>query len=92
VVKMDIIIDHNKLKREVYGFYFQNEFHIYFDSYRLEERKTLRHKFVMIRKWNRIDDRQNDIKLEEIIFDENIKQKVREQLLKQINIELWKDR
>ena len=46
----------------------------------------------MIRKWNRIDDRQNDIKLEEIIFDENIKQKVREQLLKQINIELWKDR
>ncbi len=87
---MEIIIDHNKLKREVYIFWFCNEFHIYFDSYQLQVRQTSRHKFITIKQWYRIDDRGNNINFNEIIFDESIKQKVREQLLKQINIEVWK--
>lgn len=89
---MDIIIDHGPLKREVYTFWFANEFHIYFDRYRLEAKETTRHKFKTIKNWERIDGRNNNIQLSEIKFDDEIKQRAKDQLMKQVQIGLWPER
>ena len=72
---MELIRKYNDLKQEVYRFWLKDldYFYLVLDSYWLEERKNKRCKFKVIRQYNRIDDRNNTIKLEEIVFDDEIK-------------------
>jgi hypothetical protein len=89
---MEIIVDHGSLEREVYTFWLANEYHLWLDSYKYERRETTRHKFKVMKIWNRLEDRHANIKLGEFKFDDSIKQKAKEQLMAQIKVELWEGR
>jgi hypothetical protein len=88
---MDIIINSDPLVREVYTFWFANEYHLWLDVYRYEIRETTRHKFKTIKIWSRLGVRDSNIKLGDFKFDDDIKNIAKDQLLKQIKVGLWED-
>ncbi len=79
---VEVIIKHNKLKREVYSFYLENQYHLWLDEYKLENRKTTRHKWIAQITYNRLDFRYSNILEKEVLLTDEIKQKAKNNLIK----------
>ncbi len=83
---MELIIKHNDLKQEIYRFWLRDETKLVLDSYYIQEKKTSRHKFQTIKQYNRLDQRGNTLKLNDVPFNDNIKQLAKNKLLNSINV------
>jgi len=85
---MELIIKHNDFKQTVYRFWLKDEIKLLLDSYWLQERKTKRHKFITVKQYNRILQRNNTIKLSDIPFNDEIKRAAKNQLFSQISVDI----
>jgi len=82
-----IIDDFNKVQ---YGFYFDDrKMIIYLDKYIILYRETKRHGWKISKQYERLDQRHNTIKLEDIPFDDNIKTKAKQIFVDQITVDIW---
>ena len=90
--QIEVIINYSPIKREIFGFYFGDEFHLWLDSYSLELRKTPRHKFRSIENYDRLDSRDSTLREDQVILSDEIKEKAKQQLLSQIRIQKWSER
>jgi len=91
---MEIILqkEGDKLNREVYTFYFQNEFHLVLDRYSLETRPTPRHKFQIVKSYSRLDNRNyKAIKEEDVVLNDVIIELAKKQLYNQVRVHKWND-
>ena len=89
---IEVIIDHNKLEREVYHFYLGNEYILWLDYYAFQKRLTSRHNFKNEKIYYRLEPRLSDLKENEVNLTEEIKLKVLNQLLSQIKIQKWSEK
>lgn len=79
------------LKREVYYFYLENEYYLWLDYYAIQSRLTTRHKWVNEKVYNRLESRNSQLKEEDVILTETIKEKAIKQLLSQIKVQKWSE-
>lgn len=87
-----VIINHSKLKREVYDFWLQNQYHLILDGYRLELRESSRHKFRATEEYSRLDNRYKTLKEEQVILFPEIIELAKKQLFEQIKVHKWNDK
>lgn len=84
-----------KLKREYYRFYLENEYHLWLDDYEFQTRQTTRHKWIAEKGYSRLEPRRYyPIKLSEaeVPLTDAIKDEVKKVLLSQLKIEKWSER
>ena len=83
---IEIVIPINDLTREVYRFYIHSDFSInaVLDTYYFEQRKSTRHKFVITKRYSRLDRRGE--KMEYPVIPDVVRAKVREKILENIKI------
>ena len=92
--RITIIIEHSKLKREVYNFWLRDAKHAYLDEYNLELRKSPRHKFVATKHYSRLEVgsyRSSTLKEEQVILSDEIKEMVKQKLIEQLKVLKWND-
>ena len=89
---IEIIINHSPLKREIYTFWLQDCHHIWLDSYRLELRKTVRHKFKLEEYYDRLDNRNSNLTENQVILFDEIKEQAKFRLISQIKVQKWSER
>ena len=95
MIELIIPIANSKNQRHYYRFYLENEYHLWLDEYEYQVRKTSHSKWIVEKGYSRLDSRRYySEKLEEInvILNDHVKEKVREIVLKQLQIQKWSER
>ena len=89
---VEIILNKNKLEREVYTFWLENEYWLWLDNYTYEVKLTPRHKFKIKRSYYRLEPRDSTLKEEEVVFNDELKQMALNKLISQIKVKKWSER
>lgn len=92
--RIEVIIKHSELKREVYRFYLEDAFHLWLDSYWLELRETTRQKFrITDEYYDRLNYRSNSkLTVDQVILLPEIIELAKKQLINQIKVAKWSKR
>jgi hypothetical protein len=91
-MQLVITIQENEksLSRRVYEFWYQNTEHtLYLDRYSEDLRETTRHKFLPIRHYIRLDRQTSNMRLEDIVIDEEIKKLAIEKFIDTLQVKKW---
>ena len=86
----------NNLRREVYRFYVENEYHIWLDEYAIQTRITTRHKWQSIKQYSRLINR--DIYGDKILHEQDVPlhdgiiRTVKDKLVEELQVKKWSER
>ena len=94
---MIITHDIDALTREDYYFYLFTDYGytspiLYIDKYILYKRESIKHKFKVDSKYDRLDSRHNSIKVEDVPFNEALVEEVKLKFLEGLKVLKWEDR
>jgi tRNA isopentenyl-2-thiomethyl-A-37 hydroxylase MiaE len=87
-VILDVPVDDFHKKEYIFWFY-DNRDVLYLDKYYECERKTKRHAWKIVKKYDRIDNRYNEIKASEVPLTEELKEQAKKILIDSIQVKLW---
>lgn len=79
-------IDIDELTKEYWSFFYVRDSYV-LDNYVLDKKKTKRHKFRTEKAYCRIRTRNNTITVEDVPLTAEIKQKLKEEMLKKFRVE-----
>ena len=91
---IDIVKQTDKYNRETWRFYWENEYHIWLDEYRLQNRLSNKRKWEDVKIYIRIGDKRNILsdkllKESDVILSNWIVAKVREWITENTQIKYW---
>ena len=89
---IELIFTLDKLHRECYRFYLENEYRLWLDNYALQKRETSRHKWIDIQRYSRLEPRYSTMKEEQVTLNDTIRDLIRKEFLSQLQIEKWSKR
>ena len=80
------------LSRDVWYFYFDDRyFRLYVDSYSKEERQSKRHGFKIIKRYSRLDQRNNSLEFTEVPLSSTVKLLALELITKKLDVRMWEE-
>lgn len=88
---VEININKDELERERYIFYYLDET-LWLDKYFSEKRETKRHKYKIVKHYNRLSARESNVKEEDVPISKEIKQEALNAFIARLNVKLWSER